>query len=163
MSAPAKAKAIKAARKEFARQFRIATRNGQACPDIHLPSVHFRKDGRQVDYMEDLSVRGRGRGRRFDRIVRLGVVVDGEVVLARQTADTLCPEEQEWFEATLPALMDESDEDAQAFMEERARKELAHQLRIAAGYEQTCARCGCSETRVCSGGCLWVTATICSR
>lgn len=35
--------------------------------------------------------------------------------------------------------------------------------RIAAGMEQACASCGCSETCPCPGGCVWATANLCSR
>jgi hypothetical protein len=59
--------------------------------------------------------------------------------------------------------MDEGNPAASAIMEECARKEFARQLRIVQGGEIACARCGCSETRACSGGCCWATPTLCSR
>lgn len=42
-------------------------------------------------------------------------------------------------------------------------QEYARQRRIANGVETACARCGCSESRPCPGGCLWATALLCSR
>ena len=40
--------------------------------------------------------------------------------------------------------------------------EQERQERIAAGAEHVCASCGCSS-RSCPGGCVWATATLCSR
>jgi hypothetical protein len=59
--------------------------------------------------------------------------------------------------------MDEGNPAARPIMEECARKEFARQLRIAHGEERACAGCGCSETRACSGGCVWGSETLCSR
>ncbi len=42
-------------------------------------------------------------------------------------------------------------------------EEEERQARIAAGVEHACAGCGCSESRACPGGCVWATATLCSR
>ena len=42
-------------------------------------------------------------------------------------------------------------------------QEYERQRRIAAGLETACARCGCSESRACPDGCVWATATLCSR
>ncbi|HLK50178.1 MAG TPA: hypothetical protein VKT49_18670 [Bryobacteraceae bacterium] len=41
--------------------------------------------------------------------------------------------------------------------------ELARRRRIAAGLERGCQNCGCSETRACLGGCIWVDQNVCSR
>jgi hypothetical protein len=131
---------------------------------IHLPSVHVRaENGTGFDYEEDLYVRGRGRRRSVERVVRLAVIEGGQETLIRRTVDELCPEELAQLRADLPILMDEGNPAATAVMEECARKEFARQLRIAAGGEVACARCGCSETRACSGGCVWATPRICSR
>lgn len=59
--------------------------------------------------------------------------------------------------------MDEKNPDLEAAMKERAHEEWARQLRIEQGIERACAACGCSETRSCSGGCIWATTNLCSR
>lgn len=41
--------------------------------------------------------------------------------------------------------------------------EFHRQERIADGVEHACAVCGCSESRACSGGCVWATPNLCSR
>ncbi len=41
--------------------------------------------------------------------------------------------------------------------------ELARQERINAGLEDACRMCGCSATRACEGGCIWVEPDLCSR
>src|SRR6185295_14417348 len=131
---------------------------------IHLPSVHYRhEDGTFTgfDYEEDYYVTGRGRKQRVHRVVRLTAIVGGVKVL-RETRDFLCPEEVEQLREDLPILMDEGNPAATALMQEAAQKELARQTRIDKG-EAVCLACGCSETRGCSGGCFWATATICSR
>jgi hypothetical protein len=131
---------------------------------IHLPSVHIRKtNGSGLDYEENFYINGRGRRRRIERVIRLVILEHGEPALIRETFDTLCAEEWTHVENTLPILMDEGNPDANSMMEERARNEFARQLRIAKGCEWTCARCGCSETRACSGGCISATAALCSR
>jgi hypothetical protein len=133
---------------------------------IHLPSVHIRdKHGNGFDYDEDLYIEliGRSARRRVLRVVRLVVIEGGAPVLVRETHDQLCREELAQLEDDLPILMDEGNPAAEAIMQECARKECARQLRIAAGEEQACALCGCSETRACSGNCVWATATLCSR
>lgn len=130
---------------------------------IHLPSVHVRgDDGSGFDYEEDLFVTGRGRKRRVERVVRLVAFEHGEETLVRETRDVLWEEELAEFEAVLPLLMDRGNPEAEALMEARGRAEFARQLRIARG-ESVCLVCGCSDTRSCSGGCLWATPTICSR
>jgi hypothetical protein len=129
-----------------------------------LPSVHIRgANGAGFDYEEDLYFRGPRSRYRVDRVVRLTVIEGGEATLIRETYDELCREELEQLEDDLPVLMDEDNQAAAAIMKECARKEFARQLRIARGEEQACAGCGCSETRGCSGGCLWATETLCSR
>jgi hypothetical protein len=131
---------------------------------IHLPSVHIRGDnGSGFDYDEDLFIQGRGRRRRVNRIVRLVIIEDGAPALVRETYDELCTEELARLEDDLPVLMEEGNPAAGASMEECARNEFARQLRIAAGEEQACRRCGCSETRACSGGCIWANDNFCSR
>ncbi len=132
---------------------------------IHLPSVHVRaENGSGFDYDEDLYIRrGRGRRRHVERVVRLVAIEYGAPTLVRETLDVLCAEELARLEEDLPILMDEGNPAANAVMEECARKEFARQLRIAEGGEKACARCGCSETRACSGGCIWATNTLCSR
>lgn len=127
---------------------------------VHLPSVHIRSsEGNGFDYTEDYYAIDR----RVERVVRLAILRGGSQTLERRTTDVLCAEEMQHLANSLPMLMDPDDPDAQALMEECARKEYARQLRIAAGREMVCAGCGCSETRSCSGGCLWATATLCSR
>jgi len=130
---------------------------------IHLPSVHIRgESGNGFDYEEDLYIEGQGRRRTVRRIVRLVVIEGGCVTLLRETRDVLCDEEIDLLEESLPDLLGESP-NAIAWMEDRAREEFARQLRIADGQETACAGCGCSETRACSGGCVWATAALCSR
>lgn len=131
---------------------------------IHLPSVHVRDhSGSGFDYEEDLFVTGRGRKRRVERIVRLAAIEQGQEALVRETRDFLCEKEAADLEIVLPMLMEEGNPEAQGLMEERGRTEFARQLRIARREETACFACGCSETRACSGGCLWATATLCSR
>lgn len=131
---------------------------------IHLPSVHVRSQdtGAGFDYEQDLYIRGRGRERRVERVVRLVAIEAGEPALIRETRDVLCAEEWRELAEDLPVLMNEQDPAAIAAMEDCAREEFARQLRIARG-EQACASCGCSQSRCCSGGCVWATATLCSR
>jgi hypothetical protein len=43
------------------------------------------------------------------------------------------------------------------------RDEKARQARIEAGIEAVCFSCGCSESAPCPGGCVWATATHCSK
>ena len=130
---------------------------------IHLPSVHVRRNGTGFDYEEDLYVRGKGRRQRVQRVVRLVVIENGMETLIRDTVDELCGEEVQQLLDDLPILMEEGNPAVKASMEECARKEFARQLRIARGEEIACARCGCSETRACSGGCVWARTTLCSR
>lgn len=139
-------------------------RRGRGLDRLHLPSVHVRdRSGSGFDYEEDLFISGRGRRRRVERRIRLVAIERGQPALVRETRDVLCAEEIEALEEVLPVLMDEGNPAAQPIMEECGRKEFARQLRIAAGEETACAGCGCSETRACSGGCCWATATLCSR
>lgn len=44
-----------------------------------------------------------------------------------------------------------------------AEIEASRQTRIAAGIEDACRVCGCSETRGCEAGCVWAEADLCSR
>lgn len=131
---------------------------------IHLPSVHVRShDDTGFDYEEDLYVTGAGRHRRVERVIRLVAIERGRIVLERETRDVLCDEELAELEEILPILMDEENPATQPAMEEVGRREYARQFRIAQGQEIACLVCGCSETRACSGGCCWATATLCSR
>lgn len=145
------------------RQMKIALQK-QRAEHIHLPSVHIReKNGAGFDYEEDLYIEALGRRSRVERIVRLVVVEGCAATLIRETFDELCEDELAQLEEDLPVLMDEGNPAASAVMEKCARAEFARQLRIAAGEEQACRRCGCSETRVCSGGCIWANESFCSR
>jgi len=132
---------------------------------IHLPSVHVvnEESGNGFDYTEDLYITGTPRRQHVERVVRLVVLKGGAVFLDRKTTDVLCPEELADFQEILPQLMDEGDPDVERAMQERANFEYARQARIAAGDEKACAGCGCSETRACSGGCIWATRALCSR
>jgi len=131
---------------------------------IHLPSVHIRAEhGRDFDYEEDLYVSGRGRRRKVERVIRFVAIELNQPILIRETRDQLCPEDLARIEAALPVLMDEGDPETNAFMEACARAEFERQSRIAAGIERACERCGCSESRSCSGHCIWLTETLCSR
>ena len=136
----------------------------RASRHIHLPSVHVRDEDQQhgYDYEEDIYVFGRG-WRHIERIVRFVAIQGGAPTLIRETRDRLCPEELAQLREDLPYLMEEGNPAARAAMEECARKEIERQRRIAAGVEQVCARCGCSESRGCSGGCCWATESLCSR
>lgn len=145
-----------------------ATKTASTDSHIHLPSVHYRipapgAESNGFDYEENLYVRGRGRRARVERIIRLAMIEGGKETIVRETFDVLCPEELEQLQDDLPVLMDEGHPAANAIMQECANKEFVRQLRIAAGDERVCVRCGCSETRACSGGCIWATETLCSR
>ena len=133
---------------------------------IHLPSVHIRKSEHEdtgFDYEEDLFVDGVGRRFTVHRVTRLALIAAGEIVRERHTREQLCDGDVEALNQILPELMDEDDPDVAAAMQERARLEYQRQLRIQAGFESACAGCGCSETRSCSGGCVWATTAFCSR
>lgn len=125
----------------------------------HLPSVHVRNGGSGYDYEEDLYVVGR----RVERVVRFVAIDRGAETLIRETRDELSAEEWAQFRATLPVLMEEGNPEVEQLMQERAALEFQRQLRIAAGQEHACRGCGCSETRSCSGGCIWVNQNFCSR
>lgn len=56
-----------------------------------------------------------------------------------------------------------TDEEIRVAMSEYAAGEAARQARIAAGIEDVCVVCGCSDTRACPGGCFWVAPGLCSR
>lgn len=132
---------------------------------IHLPSVHVRsKDGYSgFDYNEDICVRGAGRSRLAERTVRLVAFENGNEPLIRETIDVLCEEELAELESSIDFFMDQTNPELIALMETRGREEFARQRRIAAGQEQVCSSCGCSESRACSGGCVWATKAMCSR
>jgi hypothetical protein len=138
----------------------------RASGHIHLPSVHVRAKGGSgigFDYEEDVFVRGHGRNRSAKRVIRLTAIDAGETVLTRVTIDELCADELAQLDANLDFLIDEGSPELTGYMEDRARNEFARQRRIAAGREQVCASCGCSESRACSGGCVWATTSLCSR
>ena len=138
--------------------------NRKNAEHVHLPSVHIRtEDGSGFDYEEDLYVTGRGLRRKVERVIRLVIIEHGAASLIRETFDVLCPEELAQLQDDLPILMDEGNPAANKIMEECARRELARQMRISKAIEQACARCGCSESRACSGGCCWATEALCSR
>jgi hypothetical protein len=127
---------------------------------IHLPSVHLRISGQIIDYEEDLFCEADPHGRvRVERYIRLRI--DGAI--ERVTHDEVCAEELQQIASDLPILMDEGNPAAKALMKESALRELDRQARIASGQETACFGCGCSETRACSGGCIWATPTLCSR
>jgi|SRR5579859_333791 len=131
---------------------------------IHLPSVHIRlANGTGYDYEENLYISGPARARLVERVVSFAFCEGGNPTVIRETADVLCPEDLAQLEEELPLLMDEGNPDANTVMQERASQECERQIRIAAGAEQACARCGCSTSRGCSGGCLWATERLCSR
>jgi hypothetical protein len=48
-------------------------------------------------------------------------------------------------------------------MEPHIKADDERSARIEAGMERTCSSCGCSESRACTGGCVWATETLCSR
>ena len=126
---------------------------------IHLPSVHVRKDGAGFDYDEDIYLQGN----RAKRIVRFVAIEGDQPFLIRQTYDVLCREELAQLRENLLILMDEGNPAAMAIMKECARKEFDRQQAIAAGQETACRGCGCSDSRACSGGCVWATPVLCSR
>lgn len=131
---------------------------------IHLPSIHVRnEDGSGFDYEENYFVRGRGRKRSVQRVVTIAAFNAGGPLFECETRDVLCREDLEALESALPVLMEEGNVAAEEVMKHRAQLELNRQKRILTGYEQSCASCGCSESRACSGGCIWATKTICSR
>lgn len=125
----------------------------------HLPSVHIRQDGSGYDYEEDLF----GRGAVLERIITLKLIDHGQMVEQRVTREILCEEDRAYLRTNLPLLMKRGDPDAVENMRQRAEFEYARQLRILSGEERACLGCGCSETRSCSGGCIWATPTVCSR
>lgn len=135
---------------------------------VHLPSVHVLRNGSGFDYEEDLYVRRRKRHTIVERVVRLDLVVDGALMRASRTVDQLCAQEIADFSQSLE-LLTETDilggpmPDAVEHMQQRAQLEYERQLRILAGAEKACTRCGCSASRACSGGCIWATKTLCSR
>jgi hypothetical protein len=127
---------------------------------IHLPSVHVRHQGAGFDYDYDLYVGNKWQVR---RIITFRLIAPGDLKVVRVTEDDLCPEEAADVFEDLPALMDEGNPEAQVAMQTLASLEFERQARIAAGAERACLQCGCSESRSCSGGCIWVTQSLCSR
>lgn len=125
---------------------------------VHLPSVHIRRDGAGYDYEEDYFTEPRG----TIRAIRFVAIAGGEPALIRETTDQLSPEDFSAFQQVLE-LLDDDPEEVNDLMQERARNEFDRQRRIAAGTEQACASCGCSDSKSCSGGCVWATAALCSR
>jgi hypothetical protein len=45
----------------------------------------------------------------------------------------------------------------------RTPEDADREARIEAGIEAVCRVCGCSESRPCEGGCIWVEVDLCSR
>lgn len=125
---------------------------------IHLPSVHVRRKHASYDFDEDIFVR-RGVAHREIKLV----VFNRESKSVHITRDILCEEEIEALLEYLPNLMTEGDPWAEASMEDAAAQEFARQQRIATFQEMACANCGCSESRACSGGCVWAAHRLCSR
>ena len=131
---------------------------------VHLPSVHIRaRNGTGFDYDEDICVRGGGRNRIAERTVTLAAVRDGAIEFTRETTDILSDDEFLELEANIGFFMNEHDPEVIELMEARGRREYARQMRIVAGTEIACANCGCSDSRACSGGCVWATKALCSR
>jgi hypothetical protein len=139
---------------------------------IHLPSIHIRWGEERragFDYEEDIYVEKAGSGRTVKRFITMTVLDGaGDVSFTRRTSDVLCPEEQADLEESLDLLTEtdvlgDVDPVAKEEMEKRARFEYERQMRIIAGVEKACQVCWCSETRACSGGCIWAKPTICSR
>lgn len=133
---------------------------------LHLPSVHIRpRSGPDTgfDYEEDIYFHGRGRDRAAERVVTLRAVECGNITLERVTTDVLSAEELKEVDLARDFYLDAENPELIGLMQERARREFARQRRIAAGREQACASCGCSESRACSGGCVWASKAVCSR
>lgn len=149
----------------FARALRSPARPA-AAGHIHLPSVHVRTKldpTSGFDHEENIQIRGHGRSRLARRTVALAVIEGDQVALIRETVDVLSADELANLDENLEFLMDAQNPELIEMMEERGREEFARQRRIAAGREQACASCGCSESRACSGGCVWATRALCSR
>ncbi len=145
------------------RRSRIASAprsRARAPQHFHLPSVHVVVSG--FDYSEDLYITGSGPRQRIEREVTVVLYEAGEAIV-RQTRDVLCAEDWAQLQTELPVLMEEGNISAEAAMQDVAREEYARQIRISAGEEKACAGCGCSATRACSGGCIWLNETRCSR
>jgi hypothetical protein len=131
---------------------------------IHLPSIHIRTDELTgFDYEEDIYIEGRGRGRRAHLVASFALIEAGQVTVARETRGALLAAQLAEFEDNLEFWMDGENPEVIEIMETRAHQELQRQRRIAAGQEEACAACGCSETRACPAGCVWATAALCSR
>jgi hypothetical protein len=131
---------------------------------IHLPSVHVRsEDGSGYDYEEDYFLSGTGAKRRAHRITRFALVAKGHEPVVRVTMDVLCQDELVLFLAALPDMLDEGSPDVAEKMQRLGRMEFARQVKIARGEETACIECGCSESRACSGGCVWALPNVCSR
>lgn len=128
---------------------------------FHFPSVHVRQaDGFGYDYQEDVYVRD---SETAELVTTFGFV-SGEVQCSPfVTRTVLRGDDLAAFAELLPRMMDEGDEESQAYMQARAKAECERHLRIVAGVETRCASCGCSESRSCSGGCVWATRALCSR
>lgn len=127
---------------------------------FHFPSVHVRRrDGFGYDYQEDVYVRDSEA-----ELVTTFAFVAGETPSTPFVTRTILRgEDLAASAALLPRMMEEEDEEAQAYMQARAEVECQRHLRIVAGIETRCASCGCSESRSCSGGCVWATRSLCSR
>lgn len=126
---------------------------------IHLPSVHVRKDGAGFDYDEDLWITGN----QAKRIVRFVAIENEQPTLIRQTYDVLSDEDLRELRVNLDWLLLEHSPETNLHMQERAYREFERQQAIAKGEETACRGCGCSDSRGCSGGCVWATPALCSR
>lgn len=81
-----------------------------------------------------------------------GYFIDGEPIFDDDPNLAFVPDDEVAFEM-------EARKEADAF----ERLENERQARIDAGVEHACVACGCSESRACPGGCVWATASLCSR
>lgn len=43
------------------------------------------------------------------------------------------------------------------------QQEIERRDRIEAGLEHQCMFCGCSDSKACPGGCIWIRPNVCSR
>jgi hypothetical protein len=78
-------------------------------------------------------------------------------------ADEECEVDCDCHECEGLAALDELDVQQILNAEDLDVAEAARLARIAAGVEDACRVCGCSETRACPGGCIWAEADLCSR
>jgi hypothetical protein len=110
---------------------------------IHMPSLHARfADGSGFDYEENLEL---------DGSVRPGLS-GGPREVAEWAINDLA--DRNGLSDAEVALVLGSIQFAVA---------EAQAARRAAAGERRCAKCGCSNSHACPGGCVWATDTLCSR